>query len=283
LGALIGSPAANAAGIREPFAGFSALYGSRATVAQALRAFPQYQGVSTVASPYANSSYHSFQYKLDKRFSKGISGTTAYTFSKYLSDGSGRSDVHGAVIRQNYFQREKSLYASDQTHILTLSFNYLIPIKHRWLGGWSTSGVGAYSSGYPLAISTANTNSVIFNGGLRPNLTGGPIKNESFADPNKDAYLLRDGFSNPAPLTFGNAPVYLNYRQPNFISESFGLFKDTQIVERAKLQFRMEISNPFNRVVFGAPTTDFSAANFGRISSQGNAPRVIQFGLKLVY
>ncbi|MFN7922699.1 MAG: TonB-dependent receptor [Bryobacteraceae bacterium] len=283
LSSLITSPAAQAAGFKEPFAGFSQLYGSRATVAQALRAFPQYQGVSTVASPYANSSYHSFQFKLDKRMSKGFTSTVAYTFSKYLSDGAGRSDAHGAVIRQNYFLREKGLYAADQTNILTFSFNYAIPFRHRWLGGWSTSGVGAYSSGYPLAISTNNINSVIFNGGLRPNLTGSPIRNTSFADPNADVFLYRNAFVNPSALAFGNAPVYLSIRQPAFISESFGVFKDTQIVERLKVQFRTEISNPFNRVVFGAPATDFSAGNFGRIASQGNSPRIIQFGLKMIF
>jgi hypothetical protein len=283
LSSNINSPAAQAAGFREPFAGFSDLYGSRATVAQALRAFPQYQGVTTVASPYSNSSYNSFQFKLDKRMSKGFSSTVAYTFSKYLGDGAGRTDVHGGVIRQNYFLREKALYASDQTHILTFSFNYAIPFRHRWLGGWSTSGVGAYSSGYPLAISTNNINSVIFNGGLRPNLTGSPIRNTSFSDPNKDNFLNREAFVNPAPLTFGNAPVYLPFRQPTFMSESFGIFKDTQIKERLKLQFRTELSNPFNRVVFGAPSTDFSAGTFGKISSQGNSPRIIQFGLKLLF
>jgi len=58
LGSNITSPAAVSAGIKEPFAGFSTLYGSRATVAQALRPFPQFQNVGTAASPYANSTYN---------------------------------------------------------------------------------------------------------------------------------------------------------------------------------------------------------------------------------
>ena len=41
-------------------------------------------------------------------------------------------------------------------------------------------------------------------------------------------------------------------------------------------------SDPLNRVVFGAPVTDFSAKNFGVVASQGNSPRQIQFGLKLI-
>ncbi len=40
LNSLVGSPAANAAGVTAPFPGFNTLWGSRATVAQALRPLP---------------------------------------------------------------------------------------------------------------------------------------------------------------------------------------------------------------------------------------------------
>ena len=284
LSSLVGSPAAQAAGIGEPFPGFIALYGSRATVAQALRPFPQYQTVSTVAAPYANSTYNSFQFKLDKRFSHGITGTLAYTRSKMLSDGAGFTSS-GGVLRQDLLQREKFLYPTDQPNVLTLSFNYQIPFRHRWAGGWSVSGVGAYSSGYPIPVYYGtNPNSFTFNGGLRPNLTGQPllVSNSGF-DPNVNFYLNKAAFAAPAPLTFGNAPAYLPVRQPNFIQESFGVFKDTRIKERATLQFRMEMSNPFNRVVFGAPVGDLNAGNFGRITGVANSPRNIQFGLKMLF
>ena len=284
LGAAINSAAAQAAGIAEPFPGFAALYGSRATVAQALRPFPQYQGVGTAASPYANSTYNSFQFKLDKRFSHGITGTLAYTRSKMLSDGAGFTSSSG-VLRQDLMQREKFLYPTDQPNVLTVSFNYLLPFHHRWAGGWSVSGVGAYSTGYPIAVFYGtNPNSFVFNGGLRPNLTGDPIlvANNGF-DPNVNSFLNRTAFAAPAPLAFGNAPVFLNTRQPSFRSESFGVFKDTRITERATLQFRTEMSNPFNRVVFGAPVSDLSAGNFGRITSVANSPRNIQFGLKMLF
>ncbi|MBL8217010.1 MAG: TonB-dependent receptor [Bryobacterales bacterium] len=282
----ITSPLAVSAGIREPYAGFASTWGSRATVAQALRPFPQYNGVGVVASPYGNSSYHSFQFKMDKRFSRGFTATTAYTWGKHLSDGVGFTDAHGGVIRQSWNQREKALYASDQRHILTFSFNYRIPFEHRWLGGWSASGVGAFASGFPLAISTVNTNSFAFTRGMRPNLTGQEIRaaeGPGGFDPNRDAYLNRGAFADPSVLSFGNAPPYLNVRQPMTVNESFGLFKDTKIVERANLQFRMEMTNPFNRTVFGAPSVDLTAVNFGRIGGQGNSPRIIQFGLKMIF
>src|SRR6516225_9037537 len=131
---------------------------------------------------------------------------------------------------------------------MTVSFNYLMALRHRWAGGWSLSGVGAYSTGYPISVYYGtNPNSLVFNGGLRPNLTGDPIlvANNGF-DPNVNSFLTRTAFVAPAPLAFGNAPVFLNTRQPSFRSESFGVFKDTRITERATLQFRTEMSNPFN-------------------------------------
>ena len=291
----INSPAAQAAGFSEPFPGFSTLYGKAATVAQALRPFPQYQGVSVVAAPYGSSEYNSFQFKMDKRFSHSISATTAYTFSKFLADTISLTGSNGGVVRQNYYDRDRFIYPTDQTHVLSFSFNYYIPYggssqsgwKGKLLGGWSLDGFAVYASGYPLAISTANTLSYIFNGGLRPNLTGAPLAaavGPGGFDPHRDHYLNPAAFVNPPAGQFGNAPVYLPVRAPMTKNESFGILKDTRFAERMNLQFRTEMSNPFNRVVFGAPSIDFSsAANFGRIGSQGNSPRQIQFGLKLIW
>jgi hypothetical protein len=90
-------------------------------------------------------------------------------------------------------------------------------------------------------------------------------------------------FGQPAPLTFGSAPAYLGVRQPFLINESFGVFKNTRLFERVTNQFRLEMTNPLNRVVFGAPTVDFSSASFGKIGSQANSPRLIQFGMKMIW
>ena len=292
----INSPLAQAAGIQAPFPGFSQLFGSQATVAQALRPFPQYQNVNIVAAPYDNSTYNSLQIKADKRLSHGLYGTFAYTHSKMLSDGVEftTSNYTGTGYRQNYDHREKFLYPTDQPNLTSFSLNYELPygrqsqagIARKVLGGWSVSGVATYGSGFPLPIWTVNTNSIVFAGGLRPNLTGQPLRAPTGSggfDPNRDYYLNPAAFGQPAPLTFGNAPAYLSVRQPMLINESFGVFKEIRIFERFTDQFRVEMTNPLNRVVFGAPTTDFSSASFGKVGSQSTSPRLIQFGMKLLF
>ena len=74
----IDSPAAIAAGIPTPYPGF------RGSVAQALRPFPQYSGIQIHADPIGNTTYHSLQAKLQKRFSvgPGLSGEL-HAFEKH--------------------------------------------------------------------------------------------------------------------------------------------------------------------------------------------------------
>ena len=58
-----------------------------------------------------------------------------------------------------------------------------------------------------------------------------------------------------APFTFGNTSRYINLRAPANRSESFAILKNTSIRDRMKIQFRTELSNPFNRTVFSSPVT----------------------------
>ena len=52
---------------------------------------------------------------------------------------------------------------------------------------------------------------------------------------------------------------------------------------RAKLQFRIESFNLFNRTNFNNPNATYTAgANFGKIATAGD-PRVFQIGLKFTF
>jgi len=154
-------------------------------------------------------------------------------------------------------------------------------------GGWTVSGIQRYASGLPLSLSATNT-LPIFNELLRPSVTAGapvqlPFGSGGF-DPARDRWINPAAFRIPAAFTFGNSARYLSYlRGPGSLSESFGVIKDTGLTERVKWQFRVEASNPFNRTVFSSPLTNLSALNFGQITSQGNSPRSIQLGMKLIW
>jgi hypothetical protein len=145
--------------------------------------------------------------------------------------------------------------------------------------------VASYSSGTRLAVSTNNT-LPFFNGGLRPNLLSSDIRTDvsmSEFDPAQHFYLNRSAFAHPAAGQLGSAPRYLDLRGPARLDESFAVLKNTRITEGFSHQFRMEIVNPLNRVVFGNPNTSLASNAFGRITSTQIGPRNIQFGMKLIW
>jgi len=297
LSAPIDSPQVRAAGFGEPFAGFKDLWGNGATLAQALRPYPQYGNVWEWNGTYGSSIYHAFQLYAQKRMTAGFDFTAAYTLSKLIDDTNQWGSGNGSY--QNFYDRraERSLSTNDQTHVLSLSYVYELPLgpgrkylnkgaASKAFGGWLLSGIQRYASGTPIAVVTVN-NLPIFNGTLRPNVIPGvdqhAVTGPGGFDPARDRWINSAAFVNPAPFTFGNAPRYLGLRNPATLSESFAVLKDTAIRERMSLQFRAELSNPFNRVVFAGPSGDMSAQSFGTIASQANNPRNVQLGLKLIF
>jgi hypothetical protein len=63
----------------------------------------------------------------------------------------------------------------------------------------------------------------------------------------------------------------------------WSLMKGIPIKEAFHMEFRAEFFNLLNRPQLGMPNTTFNSSGFGTITSQYNSPRVIQFGLKLLW
>ena len=83
----IDDPAVAAAGFKAPWPGFSTALGTSATLARALRPFPQYTNINMAQSAnVGNMTYHSLQAKVEKRFSNGLFLLSSYTWSKTLTD-----------------------------------------------------------------------------------------------------------------------------------------------------------------------------------------------------
>src|SRR5262249_35683385 len=122
LGQQVGSPAANAAGITAPFPGFVG------TVAQALRPYPQYPGINGVTSMIGNSTYHAAQFKVQKRYSSGLSFLVGFTISKNLTDVDSIPGYFSAGTQDAYNRRmEKALSSIDSPQQVVASYTYELP------------------------------------------------------------------------------------------------------------------------------------------------------------
>jgi hypothetical protein len=59
--------------------------------------------------------------------------------------------------------------------------------------------------------------------------------------------------------------------------------RDFPIHESVGLQFRWEVFNLANAVLFGQPNNNFSSSSVGQITSLSGDPRVMQFALRLSF
>ena len=305
LNSQISSPAAVAAGIAPPFAAFSTVFGSGATVGQALRPYPQYARVDTISGGgdrLGHSTYHSLETKLTRRYSAGLTLQASYVFSKALTDSDNYSGSPTSMDAYN-LRLEKSIAGFDQTHNVKLSYVYDLPfgkgkkylgsngVAAAVLGGWRLAGIQQYSSGTPVYVGTS-ISFPIFNGTNRatvPTYDGwrASTKGGSF-DPNVDSFLQPVSFFGTQPSTgFGNETRYnpkLRYF-PNY-NENLSLARSINLKgEQKRLEFRWETFNLLNRTQFGplGNATTLQNNNWGLWRVQANSQRRMQVSLKLYW
>ncbi len=279
--------------VNNPFFGtpyaMGVLANARTSRAQLLRPYPQFTDIIPIYSVGASSFYHSLQISANKRYSKGLQMGLAYTFAKSLDDGLSHQDSYN-------IRADRALSDIDLRHRATITGVYEIPVGrgrkfgtnwNRWtdmaLGAWQVNALASFSTGTPLGISASN-NAGIFNQAIRANNNGtsgkltGPVQDRLLAYFNKSVY------SQPAAFTFGNmGPRLSDIRNDGVYNWDISMFKEFRFIERAKVQFRAEALNAFNTPRFGSPNTSVTSSSFATITSQANAPRQIQFGLKLVF
>ena len=313
LNSLVGSATANAAGITAPFPTFNTLWGSRATVAQALRPYPQYTYIDTYAGQgdhSGHSTYHALILKFNKRVAAGLTVQTSYVLSKILTDS---DTAWGVQYAADLFNRglEKSIGQFDVTHDFKFAGVYDLPFGkgRRWathgpaawvIGNWRLSSINVYDSGSPVGIGTSLTLPIYASGagGRVPayatSYTGWQPKWQGGFDPGKDTFFVPYG-TGPFPLQ-GSATAYNSLGNvtrynpkvrlfPN-LNENMSLTKSFPIREKTSLEFRAEAFDVFNRVRFGTGSTQLQNAQFGVLTGSGsqlNTPRQLQLALKLYY
>jgi Carboxypeptidase regulatory-like domain len=275
-------PNSAAAGVKVPYAGFTG------NINQALRPFPQYgdfnqEDDSFTPDRTGNSTFHSMQAQVNKRFAEGLSFLVSYTVSKNITDADSQGPgVQGFIganawIGQNSYDRraEKAVSSLDTPQRLVASFFYELPMGHgkrllnsggvtdRVVGGWSVSGILTYQSGLPTEVYSpcgGTAGAVLFagcefTGSARVNVIPG-VKQTNGRDlnPLTTPFFNANAFAAPAPFTFGDEPRTLaSARTFGGRNEDITIGKKTRIGERGVIDFRAEFFNIFNRHIYEQP------------------------------
>jgi len=249
-----------------------------------------YQDFGTIEdeSTVGYSQYHSFQLTVNKRFSRGFTLLGSYTFSKDVGSTSPQGEGSLGTRDPNNWNLEKGLMGTDRTHILAISSVWMLPSPagnkalSAIVGGWQLTGIYTASTGAPLKVSAGTDRSLTGQNLDTADLVGDWRISESRT---REQEILKwfntAAFALPAFGTFGTAGVNI-VRGPAASNLDLALFKNFQVKEGFRFQFRVEFFNSLNHTVLGNPNTAFNNANFGRILSTGT-PRVGELGLKLTF
>lgn len=280
-------------GIGLPYANF------QGTIAQMLKPFPQYAGVSYYWGNRGNSNYNSLQLNVTRRYAKGLTFNINYVFSKELDDlASNRNPFNGRL--------DKALGVGEHAHVVTGTVVYDLPFgagHHLGTGNpavsaivshWQISGIVTFSTGAPLTILGSGcvdpgiTTTCVAS--YNPAFSGSARINGNYGAGNvvggtPASYIAKSAFMDPAPYTFGSLPRSAPFSlfAPYLLDEDASIRREILLTERVRLAIEANIFNITNSVDFGAPGANIDSANFGQVSTQANQPRKFQFNARITF
>jgi hypothetical protein len=211
------------------------------------------------------ANYNALQVKAERRMSKSLTFTMAYTFSKAL--GTADSVFNASAIPGEVRQANYGRLSYDRTNILVFSYSYWLPkpvhgttpfnnpVTRLLINSWQISGITTFRSGAPsqvgFNISGVNNNQY-FTGnpdyGPRLQLTGNPLSNNrslmQWINTDSSVYAL------PPVGSYGNDSGIGYLTLPGTKNTDLTVMKNVPFAKdsRRYVQLRIEAYNVFGRV-----------------------------------
>jgi hypothetical protein len=257
-----------------------------------------------------NSSYHSLQAQLRRRYKNNLTYGLIWTYSKAMDYGdtetsSATTQISSLIDPKIWNYGEAGF---DRTHIARVYATYNLPSVSAWahnnkavkqiFDNWQISGIFTLQSGAPTGVTyayspsqdvvgtTTDTGRVLVVGNPNSSVAPGYAFNPAaFAAPSYQACEV----PNPAFSCWGNANKDV-FRGPGINNFDISLFKNVLFTERWRGQLRVEAYNALNHTQFSTVNTSatFSAAGaqtnglFGQYTAAAN-PRQLQLALRLTF
>ena len=275
-------------------------------------------GVLRPQMPSGTSDYHGFTASAQQRLTAGLQWQVAYTLSKAIDMASGVTSNGDNLPQQQrgiyYFDNhlKRGLSSADIRNNLVTNFTWNLPgselggIGGALMGGWQVNGILSLTDGHPLSVldeeSRDQDEAINQTDLLFANLIPGGNNNVNTGSPNQwfdpSQYIpsaciggthCQEGDPDWQPGFFGTSGRN-TLTSPGLATFDFSLFKNINLTENTRFQFRAEFFNLFNRSNFGVPflgeiflrdgTPNEQA---GEIRETATDARQIQFGLKFIF
>src|SRR6266478_1029509 len=250
---------------------------------QARRPFPRFASFGYISTD-VSTSYHAMQVKFEKRLSAGLWFLTSYTFSKSLW-------TTNTPVAGSRYATERGPSEYQVPHSFSYSFGYELPfgkgkrfmdnanrLANGLIGGWQMQGILIFRSGVPYTVTVSRDVANTGVGGQRPNRIASGVSDS----PTLARWFDPTAFVAAPNFVYGNSGLRI---LPTDIVRTidFSLFKQFQVTERSRLQFRFEVFNLPNTPSFAAPNSTLDTSTVGRITSTSTAPRQMQAALKYYF
>jgi hypothetical protein len=257
-----------------------------------------------------NGEYNSFAFRVNKRFSGGLSLLAAYTHAISIDNTSNiRNQGYDTLFPQNSYclRCERGLSSFDTRDRLVVSPLYELPVgkgkplninngvANAILGAWQVGGIFTWQSGLPQNITIGGLdNSLTQSTYDRPNATGA---GSSLDNPSPAGWYNRGAFFQAPVGQFGNVGRN-TATSPGIFAINAEVHKNFRIHENHQLQFRAEAFNALNHPNWGGPNGNILAGSpfpgapanaphqgFGTINTlaAGIPMRQLQLGLKYTF
>lgn len=269
----------------NPFKGLlpngGSLNGKTVALDQLLLPHPEFpvNGITMVDSNSGSSSFESFNARLQKRFTNGLTFLNEFIWSKEIDDTVFLNPSDAVPTRQISTDSRPLREVLAATYQLPVGKGRAVNLRSRWtdmfVGGWQLSGSltlqtgpvlgwGSYDYLYyggPLGLDATQPNGLAFNTSRFNTVS---------------SQQLQDNIR-----TFDY--YYNNLRRAATNEIDMSMDKNFVFRENKYLQVRFEAYNLANHVTFGGPNLNPTNASFGVIGSQANTPRRIETALRLVW
>lgn len=256
------------------------------------------------------SNWHNITLQENFTYSKALgTGALVQATSEYtvndpfnLNNGYGLQSFDRKFVFNTYALIDEPWYKGQQGLI------------GRLLGGWSLAPILAIGSGQPLGCGTV-TDGQSFGAGDAANFftTENCVFTKGISGANSSLHANSPGgavipgqfdiFANPDALLATARPPILGldsntggvgiFRGLPYWNLDMRIVKNIKVMERYSLQFEYVVTNVFNHPVFADPAVGdgqtglgvdpTTSSTFGVVSTQGNTPRQMQFGLRFTF
>ena len=254
------------------------------------RPWPYFNDINYYQSG-GNTSYNGLAVKAERRFSRGLTFLTSYTWSHMLDDGAGALGEGGTWRNPHEIRWDRASANYDRRHNLVSSFVYNLPFgrREKWgrswnrvvdgaLGGWQLGGILTFRSGRLFSVTVsgnpANSDGTNYADRLRHGAL--PADQRSI-----DRWFDLTAFAVPAQYTYGNGGRNI-LSSPRFSNQDLKISKNFRVRERTRAELRLEMFNFTNHPNFGKPNSVLQNVEAGKINS-ASSPRIIQLGVRLSY